>query len=170
MPPAVGRDDRLRARHGVEQRRAEPLGDRAHHEQVEPLDTAENVDPESRQQDVFLEMVFAHQTFEVFAQFAFAEDHEPDIGQLLHDEMRGFDQMPLALVRHQRADIPDHRRVMRKKESFVNVDGRRGQHMLDVDALVDRHDIRLGNTVGDQHRADRVRRGNEAVDLPMFPS
>ena len=76
-----------------------------------------------------------------------------------------YDEAP-----HDQTDIPDHRRVMRKKKRFVNVDRRGGHHMLDVDALVHRHDIRFGYTVGDQHRADCVRGGNEAVDLPMFPS
>ena len=55
MPPAVVADDGLRGRHRVEDRRAEPLGERTHHEQVEALEQREDVGPEPDQADVVLE-------------------------------------------------------------------------------------------------------------------
>ena len=110
MPPAVRRDDRPRAGHRVEQRRAEPFGHRAHREQIESLDAAEHVGAEAGQQHVLLEMVLVHLLFEVLAQLAFAEDDEARVGHLLHDEMRGVDQVALSLVRHERGDVADDRR------------------------------------------------------------
>ena len=91
-------------------------------------------------------------------------------GISLHDQMRGFDQMPLALVRHQRGDVADDRRVMRQPERLVHVDRRRREDVLDVDAFVHRDRPLRGHAVGDQHLADRFGRGDEAVDLPMLPS
>ena len=119
---------------------------------------------------MFFEMVFANEVFEMLAQFSLAEDHESRIGQLLHDEVRRFNQVPMTLVRDERAHVADDRRMMRKKERLVNVDGRSGEHMLDVDAFVHRDDMRFGNTIGDEHRADRVGCRDEAVDLSVFPS
>ena len=63
------------------------------------------------QQHVLLEMVLADLPLELLAQLAFAEDDEPRVGHLLHDEMRGLDQVALALVRHQRGDVADDRRA-----------------------------------------------------------
>ena len=111
MPPARVATIGLRARHRVEQRRAEAFGDRAHHEQVEALDAAEHVGAESRQQHVLLEVILAHLTLEVLAQLAFAEDDEPRVRHLAHDEVRGLDEMALALVRHERGDVADDRRA-----------------------------------------------------------
>ena len=77
--------------------------------------------------------------------------------------------MALALVRHERGDVADDRRVMRQPERLVHVDRRRGEHVLDVDAFVNR-DRPLGrHAVGDEHLPDRLGRGDEAVHLPMLP-
>ena len=84
--------------------------------------------------------------------------------------MRRLNQVPLTFVRHERADIADDRRLMRKKERLVDVDGRRGEHVLDVDAFVHRDDVRFGNAIGHEHRPDRIRGGDETIDLPVFPS
>ena len=90
------------------------------------------------QQHVLLEMVLVHLLLQVFAQLAFAEDDEAGIGNLLHDEMRGVDQVALALVRHERGDVADDRRLMRQPERLVDVDRRRRDDVVDVDAFVDR--------------------------------
>jgi outer membrane immunogenic protein len=105
----AGGDNRSPARHRVEQRGAEPFGHRAHHEQIEALDAPEHVGPEARQQDVLLEVMFAHLLLEVLAQLTLAEDHEARVGNLLHHEVRGVDQVPLSFVRHQRGDVAHHR-------------------------------------------------------------
>ena len=82
MPPARVATIGLRAGHRVEERRAEPFGDRAHHEQVEPLDAAEDVGAEARQQHVLLEVVLVDLPLEVLAQLALAEDDEARVGHL----------------------------------------------------------------------------------------
>src|SRR3954469_8046980 len=64
-------DDWTRAGHRVEERRAETFGDGAHDEQIEPLETAEDIDPEARQQHVLLEVMLPHLPLEVVAQIAF---------------------------------------------------------------------------------------------------
>ena len=91
-------------------------------------------------------------------------------GISLNDQVRGLDQVPLAFVRHQRGDVADDRRLMGQPEGLVHVDRRRREHVLDVDAFVNRDRPLAGNAVGDQHLPDRFRRGDEAVDLAMFPA
>ena len=122
------------------------------------------------QQHVLLEMMLAHQVFQVLAQLAFAEDDEAGVGNLLHDQVRRLDQVALALVRHERGDIADDRRMMRQPERFVNVDRRRGVDVIDVDAFVHRDRSVGRHAVADQHLPDGVRRGDEAVDLPVLPA
>ena len=51
--------------------------------------------------------------------------------------MGGLDEMALALVRHERGDVADDRRVVRQPERLVHVDRRRRAHVVDVDAFVD---------------------------------
>ena len=92
MPPARVATIGLAAGHRVEQRRAEAFGDRAHHEQIEPLDAAEDVGAEAGQQHVLLEVMFADLPLELLAQLAFAEDDEPRVRDLLHDQVRRFDR------------------------------------------------------------------------------
>ena len=77
--------------------------------------------------------------------------------------------MALALVRHERRDVADDRRVMRQPERFVDVDRRRRDDMLDVDAFVDRDRALGGHAVGDEHLPDGFRGGDEAVHLPLLP-
>ena len=88
---------------------------------------------------MLLEVTFAHQVFEVLAQFAFAEDNEAGVRNLLHDEMRGFDEVALTLVRHQRRDVADQRGAVRQPQRRVHVHGWRGIDAVGVDAFVHRH-------------------------------
>ena len=129
----------------------------------------EDVGAEAGQEHVLFEMVLVDLLLEMLAQFAFAEDHESGVRYLLHDEVRRLDQVPLAFVRHERRDVADDRRLMGQPERFVHVDRRPREHVLDVDALVHRHRPIVGHAVGDEHLADRLRRGDEAVDLPVLP-
>ena len=84
--------------------------------------------------------------------------------------MRGVDEMALTLVRHQRRDVADDRRVVRQPEGLMDVDRWRCGHVFDVDAFVDRDRPLGGHAVGDEHLADGFRRGDEAVHLPVLPS
>ena len=44
---------------------------------------------------MLLEVVLADEAFELFAQLALAKDHEPNVRQPLHDDVRGFDEVAL---------------------------------------------------------------------------
>ena len=59
---------------------------------------------------------------------------------------------------------------MRQKERLVNVDGRRGKDVFDVDALVDGDGPLRRDAVRHQHLSDGLGRRDEAVDLPMLPA
>ena len=68
--------------------------------------------------------------------------------------VRGVDQVPLPLVRHERGDVPDDRRVMRQEERLVHVDGRRGENMLEVDPFVNGDHAVRRYAVMKEHLAD----------------
>ncbi len=160
----------LRAGHRVEERRAEPLGHRAHDEQIEALEATEDVGAEAGQQHVLFELVLAHLPLELLAQLAFTQNDEARVRHLPDDEVRGLDQVTVPFVRHQRGDIADDRRAVGQPECLVDVDGRRRQHMVDVDALVHRHRAVGWHAVADEHPPDGFRGGDEAVDLPVLPA
>jgi hypothetical protein len=153
--PDARRDDRLRARHGIEQRRAESFGHRAHRKYVEALDAPQDVGPEPREEHVLFEMMIANLTLQLFAQLAFSEDDESGVGNLAHDQLGGFDEMALSFVRHERGDAADDRRVTGKPERFVDVDSRRAEDVIHVDPLVNRDRPVGGNAVTQQDPADR---------------
>ena len=68
------------------------------------------------------------------------------------------------------ATLPTTGALMRQPERLVDVDRRRRQHVLDVDAFVHGDRAIGGHAVGDEHLPDRLGRGDEAVDLPVLPS
>jgi hypothetical protein len=74
---------------------------------------------------------------------------------MLDDKVRGVDQVPLPLVRHQRRDIADNRRAVREKQRLVQVHRRRRRNVIDVDPLVNRDGALGRNPVGQQHLPDR---------------
>jgi hypothetical protein len=165
-----GRDDRPGARHGVEQGRAEPLGDRAHREDVEGLVHREDVGAETGEEHVLLEVLLLDLALERGAQLPFAGDDESRVGHLLDDDRGGIDQMALPLVRDERGDVADDRRVVRQPELGVQVDRRRGGDVREIDAFVDGDGVRRRHAVGDDHVANRVGRADEAVHLPVLPA
>src|SRR6185369_4513994 len=115
-------------------------------------------------------MVFVDEPLQMLAQFPFSKDHESHVGQLLHDEMSGFDEMTLPFVRHERPDSTHNEGMMRKEECLVNVHRRHCDNLLNVDSLVYRDDVRLGYSISHEHRADGVGRRDETVDLSVFPA
>jgi len=163
-------DDRLRAGHRVQERCAEPLGHRAHDEQIEALEATKDVSAEAGQQHVFFEVVLAHLPLELLAELAFTQDDEARVRHLPDDELRGLDQVTVPFVRHQRGDVADDRRAVGQPEGLVDVDGRGRQHMVDVNALVHRHRTVGWHAVADEHPPDGFRGGDEAVDLPVLPA
>ena len=79
-------------------------------------------------------MVFVDEPLQMLAQFPFSKDHESHVGQLLHDEMSGFDEMTLPFVRHERPDSTHNEGMMRKEECLVNVHRRHCDNLLNVEA------------------------------------
>src|SRR5439155_15889686 len=75
-PARAGGDNGARTSHRIEDRRPEALSHRAHREEIEPLDAAEDVGPEAGQQHMFLEVMLADLAFEMIAQLALAQNHE----------------------------------------------------------------------------------------------
>ena len=114
--------------------------------------------------------MFTHLAFEVVAQLALAQNHEARVGHLADHQMRGLHEMPLPLVRDERGDVADDRRLMRKPERLVHVHRRRRDDVLDVDPFVDGDGLCGRHAVGHEHLADGVRGGDEAVDLPVLPA
>ena len=68
------------------------------------------------------------------------------------------------------ATLPDEGRLVWQPEGLVDDSRAVPPDVLDVDAFVDRHRAALRHTVGKQHLPDGLRRGDEAVHLPMFPA
>ena len=102
----------------------------------------------------------------VGAQLPFAGDHEPRVRHLAHDERRRLDQVPLALVRHQRGDVADDRRAVRQPELLVQLRGRRPRRRARDRCLRWTVTARARRTPSaTQHLADRLRRADEAVHL-----
>ena len=165
-----GRHDGLAARHGIEQRRAETFGHRAHDENVEDLVQRQHVRPEAKKDDVLLEMPIANLALERMPQLALAGNHEPGIRDLTDDDGGGVDQVPLSLVRDERGHVPDDRRVPRQPELLVQVARRRGVDALEIDPFVDHDGPGRRHAIGDQHRADGLGDADEAVHLPVLPA
>ena len=105
----------------------------------------------------------------MLAQLAFAEHDEARVGNFLDDEVGRFYQVALPFVRHERGDVADHRRAMRQPERLVHVHRRRGGDVLDVDAFMNGDGPIRRHSIRQEQAADRVRRRDEAVDLPVFP-
>jgi len=165
-----GGDDRPRAGHRVEQRRAQAFGDRAHGEQVERFQAADDVGAETGKEHVTLKMPIADQPLERGAQLAFAEDDEPDVRHPLDEKVRRVDEIPVSLVRHQRGDVADDGAAVRQRERGVQVDRRGGSDGVHVDAFVNGHDPLRRHAVADQHLANGIGCRDEAIDLAVLPA
>jgi hypothetical protein len=105
----------------------------------------------------------------LFAQLAFAKEDEPHVGQPLHDDVRGLDEVALAFVRHQCRDVAHDRSVVREEEHLVDVHGRDSAHVIDVDALVYGDRALVRHAIGHEHLPDRLRCRDEAVHLAVLP-
>ena len=103
------------------------------------------------------------------AQLAFAEDDEVRVGDVAQHLRHRLDQKLLPLVRHQRADVDEHRHAVRQPELGVDVDGRQPADLGDIDAVVHDDDLIGRDAVVHEDVADGVRRGDEEIDLPVLP-
>ena len=114
-------------------------------------------------------MVLAHLMLERVAQLPLAEDDEPRVRNLAHDEVGGFDQIPLPLVADERRHVADDGSAVGEEERFVDVDGRCRDDAIDVDAFVHGDRSILRHAVGHQHLSNRFRGGDVTVHLPVLP-
>ena len=119
---------------------------------------------------MLFEMVFLDLSLQGLTELAFTRDHEARVGHARDDDRRRLDQVALPLVRHKRGDVADDGRVMGEPQLRMEVRGRRGLHVPEVDPLVDGDGAGRRHTVGDHHLADRLGCADEAVDLPVLPA
>ena len=59
-------------------------------------------------------------------------------------------------MRHQCRDVADDRSVVREEERLVDVHGRDGAHVIDVDAFVHGDRALFRHAVGHEHLPDRL--------------
>ena len=142
-------------RHRVEHRRSEPLGDRAHHEQIRGLDQRQHVFAEPRQQNPLAEIQVLDLLPERQAQLAFTKDDQVRIRHFTQHERHGVDQILLSLVADQRANIDDHRHAVRQPVLGMQIRRRAMRDLVDVDAVVHHVDPARRNAVLDQDLPDR---------------
>ena len=101
---------------------------------------------------------------------AFAENHEPRVGYVAHDERCGVDEVLVSLLLRQRRDGADDGRVRRQPELRVDVRRRLRLHAMEIDAFVNGDDAVGVDAVADEHLVDGIRRGDEAIDLVILPA
>ena len=105
---------------------------------------------------MFLEAEVADLRFERRPQFAVAEDDELGIGHGAAHPGHGLDEELLALVRHERGHVHEHRRSVREPELLAQVGGGDVVHALHVDAVVYDGDPRARDAVGGQDVGNRL--------------
>ncbi len=119
-------------------------------------------------------MLFEMQLFDLplqwLAQLALAKNHQMRIGDFAQNMRHRVDEMLLPFVRHQRGDVDEDRRPMRKPILGVNIDGGQPLDLRDIDAVVDHMNPRGWNTVTLEDVVNGTRRGDEQIHLPVLPS
>ena len=78
---------------------------RAEGEHVEILQDGHRIGPEPTQHDVAFQMLAVNLLLQRFSEFAFAKDHEPGVRHVTYNERRGFDEVVLALLGCESADV-----------------------------------------------------------------
>ena len=156
-------------RHRVEHRGAKPLGDRAHHEQVGGFHQRQHIFAKAGQQHALGQRQLLDLPLQLRPQLALAEDHQVRVRHFAEHQRHRVDQIPLSLVADQRADVDDHRHAVRQPVLRVQIERRPILNLLDVDPVV--HDLNApgGDAILHEDVLDRARRGDEAVDLAVFP-
>jgi hypothetical protein len=81
----------------------------------------------------------------------------------------GVHQAALALVRHERRDVADHRRPRREPQFLVHISRWLRVDAIHLDALVHGERARVVDAVLDDHGTDRVRRADGGVHLLVLP-
>ena len=91
------------------------------------------------------------------------------VGHVAQHHRHGVDQMLLPFVRHERADVDDHRNAVRQPVLGVQIGRRPMRDLLHIDAVVHHGDAAGGDAVVDQDVANGAGSGNEAVHLAILP-
>ena len=170
MPPVSRADDRTLAGHGLEDRRAESLGDRTHDKQIERLHQGQNILAESGERDVMRQAEVLDLMLECLTQFAVADNDEAGVRDLVNDQRRRGHQMALTLVRRQCRDIADKRRAVGEPERAMGVNGRLPIDGRQVHAVVHDLDAIDWDAVLLENRRDEARGGDEHVHVAVLPS
>ena len=100
--------------------------------------------------DVLFEPVVLDLTFQVGSQLAFSRDDETGVRYLSDDQRRCLDQISLTLVRHERGDVPDDRRLVRQPEFLVQPCGWSRRDTVQIHTFVYRDRSCRRNAVRDQ--------------------
>ncbi len=129
----------------------------------------EGVRPETCQKDVLVEVQVLDLSLERVGELTAAHDDEARIGYGLDHAGGGVDQVPLALVGHQRRDVANDGGFVRKPELLVCAERGGSVDVFEVDALVDDRGPILWYSVSDQHRLNTAGRTNEELDLTILP-
>ena len=168
--PCVGRHGGFRRGHCIHEGRTHSFTGRADREQIESLRQLHGVIAEPGEKHVAFEMLVANVLFECRSQLTIADDDESRVWDLTHRNRGGVDQMMLTLVRHERRDVPDDRRLGWQVERGPHVRWLQSDNPFDVNAFVDDGDLAAWDAVGDEPVADHAAVGDEPVHLRVGPS
>ena len=121
-PAGTGANDGQAHRHRVEESGSEAFGNGAHHEEFRRLHQREHVFAEARQPHRPLEVQLLDLFLKRGPQLAFAEDDEVHVRQLPHDQRHRVEQVALALVADERADVHEDGHAVGKPVLHVEVE------------------------------------------------
>src|SRR5688572_27941108 len=116
------------------------------------------------------EMLALDLLFECRTQFAFAKNHEPGIRESVEDDRGSLNEMELALLRDERADVADDRRMSREKKCGMYVGRRKVHDALDVNALMDDCGLLPRDAVRDEPISNGLADCDETGDASVLPS
>jgi hypothetical protein len=165
-PADIGRDDRTRQRHRLEDREALGLAVRRQHGNVEGRGDGRDVVPTAGEHDAVGDPVRGGTVLEHVAHRALAHDEQVGVGHAAQHVRPGIDQRLVALLRLEAGDNADDPRPRLHPVLLTQV--RRRQLVVvpaEVDAVVDQLDRREARPLVGDLRHDRVRHRDQLVHL-----
>jgi hypothetical protein len=165
-PADIGRDDRPRQRHRLEDREALGLAVRRQHGDVERGGDRRDVVAPAGEHDPVGDAVRGGPMLERVAHRALADDEEIRVRHRAEDVRPGVDQRLVALLGLEPGDDPDHPRSRLHAVLVAQVRGRLLVVVApQVDAVVDQLDRRETRPLVGDLRDDRVRHRDQLVHL-----
>src|SRR4029453_2668019 len=113
----------------------------AQREQVESLQELQHVSAKASKKDVAFEMLALDLFFQRLSKVALPADHEPGVRHGADDDCRSVNQMLLAFLGDERADVADDRSMCRQVEGGVDVRRLELGDALDVHAFVNNRSL-----------------------------